>query len=168
MSYENIELKGLDEVFNSIDGLVDENKVIAALKEACLIVEGAAKQKAQQFGGDGELARSITSEVKKLTGIVYTPLEYAPYVEYGTGAFREVNPVSGYWVYVKNSDGSVKAKSSKRYTLEKAKQIVAMMRADGLDAVYTEGREATPYMRPALYENREKIIKKIKEGLVND
>jgi hypothetical protein len=35
------------------------------------------------------LRQSITSTVKDLEGIVYTPLEYAPYVEYGTGLFAE-------------------------------------------------------------------------------
>ena len=33
---------------------------------------------------------------------------------------------------------------------------------------YTHGQHPQPYMRPALNENREKIITLIKEGLLND
>ena len=83
----SIEFRGLEEVLESIEELADTTKIEAGLAKAALIVERAAKQKAPK--GIGELRRSITSKVEDLEGVVYTPLEYAPYVEYGTGLFAE-------------------------------------------------------------------------------
>lgn len=162
----SIKFEGLDEVLNSLDNVADVNNITAALNKACALVERTAKQKAEK--NTGELRRSITSKVDSstgdLVGVVYTPLEYAPYVEYGTGLFREENPKAGYWVYVKNSSGQ-RSGPTNRYTLEEAKEVVAFLRAKGLDATYTQGREPAPFMRPALYENRERILEILKEGL---
>ena len=82
-----IEFKDLEKVLDSIESLADVQRLDAALGKACAVVEASAKQKAPK--GDGELRRSITSKVENYDGIVYTPLEYAPYVEYGTGLFAE-------------------------------------------------------------------------------
>ena len=102
-----------------------------------------------------------------LSGIVYTPLEYAPYVEYGTGKFS-IHPKGGRkelpWVYVEGS--TKKSKSKKIYTEESAKKMVAMMREDGLDAHYTYGQKPQPYLRPALDDNRERILEILGEGLL--
>jgi HK97 gp10 family phage protein len=155
---------GFNEIIEKLEKMDNPEKVEQGVKRACALVERSAKQRAPK--GEGELRRSITSEVSGLEGIVFTPLFYAPYVEYGTGCFAENNPKSGYWVYVRNSGGS--SISSKRYSLEEAKQIVAMMRADGLDAVYTQGRHPSPFMRPALEKNRKKIVEIIERSLVND
>ena len=66
-------------------------KVTEAMKKACALVEGEAKKNAPK--GTGELRRSIESKVevegKEVIGTIFTPLEYAPYVEYGTGLFAE-------------------------------------------------------------------------------
>ena len=161
---------GLNSVLGRIESIGDEEKVKRALKEACARVERDAKINASKFRGDGTLSGSISSEVNGLVGKVYTNLEYAPYVEYGTGLYREVNPQAGYWVYVKDgaTNNGTKAESSKRYTLEEAKKIVAIMKSKGLDATYTQGREATPYLRPALYKNKQKIVKLIGDSLKDD
>ena len=168
----SIEFSGLDELLESLDSIADIDRVKGALGKASALVERDAKIKAQSFGGNGDLSDSIKSTIEtdgeNIKGVVFTPLEYAPYVEYGTGLFREENPQAGYWVYVKNGDSSKKAMSSKRYTLAEAKRIVALMRAEGLDATYTQGRHPTPYMRPALDENRDQILRILKEGLYND
>lgn len=135
----SIEFRGLDEVIDGLDLLSNYDNVEAALEKACLIVERAAKQKAPK--GDGELRRSIQHEVKDLEGVVFTPLEYAPYVEYGTGLFAENGGRTDVpWVY-KDDKGEFHS---------------------------TSGRNPTPYMRPALNENREKIIRILREGLLND
>ncbi len=57
------------------------------LTKACLIVEGEAKKKAP--ARDGQLRQSITHEVDKesSTGYIGSNLEYAPYVEIGTGIY---------------------------------------------------------------------------------
>lgn len=162
----SITFEGLDAVLDSLDNIADVSNVTAALNKACALVERTAKQKAEK--NTGELRRSITSKVENtsgdLKGVVYTPLEYAPYVEYGTGLYREENPKAGYWVYVKNSSGQ-RSGPTNRYTLEKAKEVVAYLKSKGLDATYTQGREPAPFMRPALYENRDRILEILREGL---
>ena len=75
----SIEFDGLQEVLDSIENIADMGKLNNALTKACLVVEAAAKQKAPK--GNGELRRSITSKVEDAEGVVFTPLEYAPYVE---------------------------------------------------------------------------------------
>jgi len=57
------------------------------LNQACIVVENNAKKNCPV--DTGELRRSITHEVNGDTGIVGSNLEYAPYVEYGTGLFTE-------------------------------------------------------------------------------
>lgn len=166
----NITFRGLDELLEKLDSMADVKNVEKALRKACLLVERRARQLAPK-GRTGDLRNSITHKVENLEGIVYTPLFYAPYVEYGTGAFREQNPEPGrYWVYVpeENGGGRVKAKASRRYTLEEAKEIVALMREDGIEAVYTQGEPPHPFMRPALDENREEIKRILREGIFSD
>ena len=134
-----IRFDGLDEVLNSIDSLASTEKVQAALGKACALVERSAKQKAPK--GIGELRRTITSKVEGLQGIVFSPLEYAPYVEYGTGIFAE----------------------------EGGRQDVPWCYQDDKgDWHTTSGQEPQPFMRPALDENREEILRILKEGLTND
>jgi HK97 gp10 family phage protein len=131
--------EGLNEVLQSIDGLADTSDLSAALGKAAALVERAAKQKAPK--GNGELRRSITSKVEDNVGVVYTPLEYAPYVEYGTGLFAESGGrMDVPWNY-QDDEGNWHS---------------------------TSGMHPQPYMRPALNENREKIIRIIKEALAND
>lgn len=133
----SIEFKGLEELFDSLEELEDTTNVEAALGTACALVEAAAKQKAPK--GTGELRRSITSKVENMEGVVYTPLEYAPYVEYGTGLFAENGGRTDVpWCY----------------------------QDDKGEWHSTSGMKPQPYMRPALDENREQILRLIKEGLL--
>lgn len=135
----SITFKGLNNVEEALDKLIDTNKVESGLAKACALVEADAKKKAPK--NSGELRRSITSKVEGSEGIVYTPLEYAPYVEYGTGLFAEKGGrLDVPWNY-KDDEGNWHK---------------------------TSGMKPQPYMRPALNENREKILKVIKESLQND
>ena len=135
----SIEFEGLDNVSELLEGLQDERKEKAALGKACGLVERAAKQKAPK--GNGELRRSITSKVEGEVGIVFTPLEYAPYVEYGTGLFAEEGGRTDVpWSY-QDDEGEWHT---------------------------TSGMKPHPYMRPALNENRENIKRILKEGLLSD
>ena len=135
----SIKLEGLDDVLDAID-IVDEKKLERALGRACAIVERSAKTKAPK--GTGELRRSITSKVEgsglDMVGIVYTPLEYAPYVEYGTGLFAE----------------------------EGGRQDVPWSYQDDEGEWHTtSGQHPQPYMRPALNENRAIILRMLAEAL---
>lgn len=134
----NIRFENLDEVLDSIESLMDVERLDAALGKAAAIVEADAKKKAPK--GDGTLRNSIASKVEGYEGIVYTPLEYAPYVEYGTGLFAENGGRTDVpWSY-QDEEGEWHS---------------------------TSGMKPHPYMRPALEENRDKIVEILKEGLLN-
>ena len=133
----DIRLEGLEEVLGALDDLADTSKLDAALGKACALVERSAKQKAPK--DTGNLRRSITSKVEGTEGVVYTPLEYAPYVEYGTGLFAESGGRQDVpWNY-QDDEGNWHS---------------------------TSGMKPQPYMRPALNENKEEILRIIKEGLI--
>ena len=131
----SISIEGIDEILESLSKVKDTEKVKQALNKSCLLIEASAKQKAVK-GKTGELARSITSKVEGLTGEVYTPLEYAPYVEYGTGLFAESGGRADVpWSY---QDDEGKWHS-------------------------TSGMHPKPFMRPALNDNRKRVTEILKE-----
>lgn len=139
----SIKFEGLDDVLNSLESLADPAKFEAALGKACALVERSAKQNAPK--DTGALRRSITSKVEKngdeIQGVIYTPLEYAPYVEYGTGLFAE----------------------------EGGRQDVPWNYQDDKGEWHsTSGQKPQPFMRPALDENRAQILRILKEGLTDD
>ena len=127
---------GMDKVLKMLEKAGNKEKYQEALGQACALVERSAKEKAPK--ATGELRGSITSEVVDLEGVVFTPLEYAPYVEYGTGLFAE----SG------------------------GRQDVPWWYMDETGEWHrTSGQHPQPYMRPALEENREEIIRMLKGAL---
>lgn len=124
----------MDEIANSAD-------LRAAVGRACALVERKAKEKAPK--DTGELRRSITSEVDVaegglIEGVVFTPLEYAPYVEYGTGLFAE------------SGNGR--------------KDVPWNYQDDQGEWHSTSGQHPQPFMRPALEESREEILRILKEA----
>lgn len=138
----SIEFNGLDKVLAELEGPLDPDKLDKALMRACLVVEDKAREYASIGRGSGDLGRSITSKVEDGEGIVYTPLEYGPYVEYGTGLFAEEGGRTDVpWCYYD----------------EKTEEFY-----------YTSGQHPKPFMRPALDESREDIINILREGILND
>ncbi len=136
----DISFDGLEDILERLEGLYDTSKQEAAINKACALVEAEAKKKAPK--GNGELRRSITSKLDtdgtELIGVVYTPLEYAPYVEFGTGLFAE----------------------------EQGRKDVPWNYQDDKGKWHsTSGMKPHPYMRPALHENREKIKRILMESL---
>jgi len=129
-------ISGLDGITNMLDSI--EGNAIEGLGKACALVERAAKRKAPK--GVGNLRRSIASTVEGTEGIVYTPVEYAPYVEYGTGLFAE----------------------------EGGRKDVPWSYQDEKGEWHsTSGMSPQPFLRPALNENKEKIMKVIKKAIKN-
>ena len=55
---------------------------IKALTESAILVEGKAVEKVNV--DTGTLKQSITRVVQKIRAFVGTPIEYAPYIEFGT------------------------------------------------------------------------------------
>ena len=136
------EIKGLDAVLDRIDKTVGVEKIESNVQKACAIVERAAKENAPK--GTGELRRSIASRVEtdedgNVTGLVFSPLEYAPYVEYGTGLFAE------------GGNGR--------------KDVPWNYKDDEGEWHSTSGMKPRPFLRPALEDNRVKIIMTLKEGM---
>lgn len=128
----NNRFEGLDRVLAALEA-VQNTDLTPKLGAACALVERSAKQKAPK--DTGALRRSITSKIGhhegKLAGIVYTPLEYAPYVEYGTGLFAEEGGrMDVPWNY-QDDEGVWHS---------------------------TSGQHPQPFMRPALIENKDKIL----------
>jgi HK97 gp10 family phage protein len=124
-----ITLQGLDELLVEIDNVASDEAIAQRLGIACALVERTAKQLAPK--DNGELRRSITSKVEGNEGIVFTPLEYAPYVEFGTGLFAEVAGRKDVpWCY-QDEEGEWHS---------------------------TSGQKPQPFMRPALDQNRTETL----------
>lgn len=129
-----VQVEGLDKVLAKLDEVASGEDIIQRLGIACALVERAAKELAPK--DNGELRRSITSKVEGTQGIVFTTLEYAPYVEFGTGLFAEVAGRKDVpWCY-QDDEGEWHS---------------------------TSGQKPHPFMRPALNNNRTEILK-ILEG----
>ena len=137
----DIKFEGLDTIIEKIEDFDDVHAMARAMQDACNIVESAAKDKAPRK--TGALRRSITSKVEltgnSIEGIIYSPLEYAPYQEYGTGLFAE------------NGNGR---KTGWAYEDEKTGETI-----------FTRGNRPHPFLRPAVNENKDKIINIIKGAL---
>ena len=131
-----IKFEGIDEILEKLKKIPANANIEGALGTCCALVERSAKQKAPK--DNGELRRSISSKVEGLTGIVFTPLEYAPYVEYGTGLFAEDGGRTDVpWSY-QDDEGEWHS---------------------------TSGQKPQPFMRPALDENIAMIKQILKEEL---
>lgn len=112
------------------------NYLKQAMAEACAEVQGAAREKCPS--DTGNLRRSIDFEVEDdgREGVVFSNVEYAPYVEVGTGIHS--------------------SKGNGRET---------PWRYEGRDGwVTTSGNEPQPFLEPAAQEKQSDITKKF-EGL---
>lgn len=136
----DIEFEGVENLILRLNKMSDTAALEKSLEAATLLVERSAKQKAPK--DTGALRRSITSKVEGLEGIIYTPLEYAPYIEYGTGLFAE--------------KGNGRKEVPWNYQDDEGKWHS------------TSGLKPQPFMRPSLDENRQKIVDTLKEGVMND
>ena len=138
-----IEIEGIGKVLKKLEKLSNTENIEKAMGKACAVVEAAAKQNAPK--DTGALRNSITSKVevegKEVIGTIFTPLEYAPYVEYGTGLFAE-------------SGGR--------------KDVPWNYQDDKGEWHSTSGQKPQPFMRPAVEDNRNKIIEILGEGIKND
>jgi HK97 gp10 family phage protein len=105
-----------------------------AIDKACFIVENAAKDAAPV--DTGILRRSITHEVEDGVGYIGTNVEYAPYIEFGTGVFAAAG------------DGR--------------KQRWSYQTADG-QWHSTIGQHPQPFLQPALDNNRIQVLEAIRD-----
>ena len=118
--------------------------VLSAMNKATTLVHGQAKMRAPADTGNlrASISMKVTKNNNKIQGRVYTNVNYAPFVEFGTGI---------------KGDGSYPYKVTGLNLTYKDKPWVYT--PDGGETFYrTEGHVAQPYMYPALKEN-EKTIK---------
>ena len=138
-----IEIEGIDKVLKRLEKLSNTENIEKAMGKVCAVVEAAAKQNAPK--DTGALRNSITSKVENrnghIEGVIFTPLEYAPYVEYGTGLFAE-------------SGGR--------------KDVPWHYQDDKGEWHSTNGIHPCPFMRSALLDNRNRIKNILREGIKND
>ena len=145
-----VSIKGVDRLtqrFNNIANM----ELRSEMNKATQLVHGQAKALAP--ADTGLLRESIHMSVKdtgkELQGRVYTNVEYALYVEFGTG-------IKGNGTYPYKVEG---------LNLEYKNKAWVYYDEDNDTFVYTKGQKAQPYMYPALKEN-EKTIKAIfKQGV---
>lgn len=103
-----------------------------ALEQSCLIVEGDAKVRCPV--DSGQLRQSINHKVEDRTGQVSTNVEYAPYVEIGTGIYSSGGRQTP-WVYQ-----DTKGRWHR-----------------------TSGGKPHPFMKPALEQNVSKILNQFED-----
>ena len=100
------------------------------------------------------------------TAYMGSSYENAIWEEFGTGehAIPEGGGGrSGYWVFVKGSDGKT-SRSGKSYSLKEAKQIMAIMRSKGLEAFYTNGKKPSRAFWKAYTGLKPAIIKRFQSA----
>ena len=136
----SVKIEGLEHLNKTLETLLSTENMTQAMGQACAAVEASAKKKAPK--DSGALRRSIASKVEAeggdIQGVVYTALDYAPYVEYGTGLFAESDGRTDVpWVY-QDDEGNWHS---------------------------TKGQKPQPFLRPALNENRKTVVKILGGGI---
>lgn len=136
----SVKIEGLEHLNKTLETLLSTENMTQAMGQACAAVEASAKKKAPK--DSGALRRSIASKVETeggdIQGVVYTALEYAPYIEYGTGLFAESDGRTDVpWVY-QDDEGNWHS---------------------------TKGQKPQPFLRPALNENRKTVVKILGGGI---
>lgn len=135
----DLSIENIDKLLNKIDKLGGNSTSILkkSVNKQINFVKGEAKLLCPV--DSGRLKNSITGVVKDtstgISGTVSTNVEYAPYVEFGTGQKGENSP------------------SPPKYEGELG------YRSDW------NGQPAQPFIYPALKNNEEKVIKSVKEEL---
>ena len=139
-----------------------EEKAAQWLEEAAIELKTAAQDNSRVDTGDLKQHWDYVIDGNEAT--VGNPLENAIWEEFGTGEYAVGGKGhgGGYWVYVKGSRGGGK-NHGKRYSLQKAKQIVAMMRAEGLDAYYTSGKRPNHTLQRSFDSRKSTILNRAKK-----
>lgn len=129
---------GLKSLQKKLDAMSSPKIYEKALGQSGLIVEAAAIKKVPVDTGMLRSSIGTQVDISKLEARIGTVLEYAPYVEFGTGIFAA---------------GGNGRKTSWSYQNSKGQWIT------------TKGQRAQPFLSPSLRENKEKIIEKFAQVL---
>lgn len=146
-----------------------------ALDEAALqfLEEAASEIQAQAQRNSSFSSRSgvkdawghVVNESRK-EATVGNPMELAIWFELGTGEYAlEGKGRKGYWVYVKGNDSVKESSPGRARTLEEAKQAVAILREQGLEAYYTKGQKPRRMLHNAFESKKAAIIRRAEQIL---
>ena len=143
-----------------VQGVIDD-KINALLEESAGEIESAAKRNSRVATGQTKNSWMHFVNEEFHEAYIGSDDENAIWEEFGTGehALPEGGGGrKGYWVFVKGSGGGSKS-TGKSYTLEEAKQVMAILRSKGLEAYYTNGKEPSRALWKAYTGLKDKIIK---------
>jgi HK97 gp10 family phage protein len=138
--------------------------------EAAKRVQGAAKMNAPV--DTGQLRNSLQTDVQRnrdgARGRIYTNVEYAPYVEFGTGpkgrdSDKSALPADiraklnyrndGWWVHESQVDAKVFERMGNKADTERGR------------FAYSLGQPAQPFLYPALAANKDKAVSDVERVL---
>lgn len=141
---DDIKIEGLDKLLSLLDSMTRESALEKGIEDACVFVEGQAKENLQKHGitDSSELAGSITHKVDGNYGEVGTNKEYGPYVEFGTG------------IHAAKGDGR---QTPWVYWNERAGHYC-----------YTVGQYPKPFLYPALEDHLPEVRELIFKGVLKE
>ena len=144
-----VTIKNIDRLTQKLNR-ISNMELKETMIKATNLVHGQAKLLA--LVDTGNLSGSIHQEVKEVNknieGRVYTNLEYAPYVEFGTG-------IKGNGTYPYDIEGlNLSYRDSPWCYYNKDDELI-----------WTKGQEAQPYMYPALKMHEKTIRELFKNGV---
>lgn len=146
------DIKGLNSLMKKLDSLGGdvEKTLFKAVDKQGRFVQGEAKDLCRVDTGD--LKQSIICTTvhanNKISSVISTNSDHATYVEFGTGKKGENTPVED--------------KYPGNLTYKQDKWLVNI---PDVGVRWIEGQPAQPYLYPALKNNRDEVIKNIKEDL---
>lgn len=160
-------LKGFDQLMLKLKSLEKaEEWMKEPLGDIGAVVRDAARMNIA--GSTGDLRQSLDFEVfrvgSRIWVEIFTPLEYAVYVEFGTGpkgeashagTSPEVNPrysPTGWFVHVDDFPDYA------RYGYEP-------IEIKGEQFIFTKGQEAQPFLYPAIADNKDQLIKMLQKAI---
>lgn len=182
----SMDLSGIPQLKAAIEGI--EKQATQGLSDelaaGVLAIQKSAKRKAPK--NLGTLAQSISFSGSGLTWETFSTVDYAPYVEFGTGG--KVSIPSGYeqfagqykgrkggtmkefikaialWVKRKGITGTYSVKTKKRTGSKRSRESEDMAAAWAIAiAILRNGIRAQPFMIPSYEEERPKLMKRLKE-----
>lgn len=146
----SVSIKGVERLAQKFNNIANMN-LRSAVNDATKLVHGQAKELAPVDSGNlaGSIHMQVKDTGKELQGRVYTNLEYAAYVEFGTG-------ITGNGTYPYKVEG---------LSLEYKDKGWAYFDEDKGEWIYTKGQAAQPYMYPALANHKKTIEKMLKDAV---
>ena len=142
---------------------VIKDAAIQFLEEASSELESQAARNSA-FSRDLHGTWNHVVNESKMEATVGNPLELAIWMEMGTGEYAlKGNGRKGYWVYVKGNTSVKETNPGRARTLEEARQAVAILRDQGLDAYYTKGQKPRRMLHNAFETTKAAIIRRAEQ-----